>query len=1681
MKSFRLFASASLLLVLVTACTRSRQPAFPDDQGEYVFAISEFGGLDASQSKMSVQTTEAKDTPAHEKSLAVNENNLVDVDTANLEMPERFRYMFNDLAIPGQAGTRYRIVFGVDNKFVTAYKVVSNPSELTRLERAMAVLPTEVETQIKLLRARNTTEIKSSRKNLDMISANREAALKANRASAYLVPVFNFAIQSLGVVERTKNEVRKETSTLQLRETDFAVATHVKISLRSLDRTSIFVNPTNKDTTREIFVAKEINRRYSTAAELRAELNLSSLLSDDTPVYTVVDGKLLRVYEITSLSKANLRDSETALVKNNVANGRVFRCAADVAERYKLGADCVFVQRIAYDLTYIKPTLKIGTNGTPTGEVDYSREVAGRDSVGLIRIKANQVPIDIVEDNTILDPRKTLRISDIANKEFFFRRTLSQATATGPMFAGLSGPVLIGKFTFDDDALVFRRAERAVQYKSDNRNEDNEVILSLPVKYLKASKTDFAGNPVEQTRYYEARRGEAEYAQINWGANQLASSYTPIDGFGFGRCLRLAASDSVTDVSLNLNEGGISFVKSYTASLDQSCLQEVSGSQGYGRDGDGVEFTHDFKEVISFKANDHSTDKAFAPSVPFSVQKTLGYGAFTLSKLTPTANGLKGREDQELNYPGVHDFRNGKVLTYIVGGLPEREGRRLEIEGEKVDLRELYLETVRDVIKDWNSALHIAFKNTDLDRSGDYIALEVNGENGVMHPLGEVGKNFIWFDETNYMGGPIGISQAGSNPRSGIAVSDYVVIYSASARAQLESFRKRYQATKAYNVIEGAVRAETQKQADAMMKQMAEEREAAAAAAAAAAAQAATAAGAPAISGVNAAPAGVIVDGLPSGAPAGVEKGQLRLSQLKLPAMPSSWAKASQATTPEQMLGRKSYIYTGLDKIMKARARTAADMQYILINEMLPANRDGLSTEEALRQSRSDLSVQEADALAASLRRVQQTRRLEQMGQGYTKCALTENDLTSSLVYDTSYSENLKVSLRWVLAHELGHSLSLTHNFAGSSDKANFRRAGEAGDDMRVSSSVMDYLSPDAEIPMNVGPYDIHAIRAAYTGLVETNDGKDVSVLDIKKAYSNRWTNIMNVERAEILKKFNLRKFNFCTDVDVLWDVTCDRFDLGSTPLELMKNIEVDYTTRYRNDFFAYDRYSFTADTALAAQTRVLQLMIKARMVLNDLYYARVTGNEAGEKELAPAAKRAYNFLLGILGTPDTDKSFDNFADRLRPVVVPVGKASKDKVGADGQPIVETVLTPLVIESRPLLSIRANAADPSRFSTIGMEDLKLFAINLLTTKDNPSPKYEERSINASFVNFERDFLQVNQPQNSMILGSLFSMLRGQMPAFAVIEGDDGDQAAAPLMQMPITVTQNMTVMSAVGAIIRNDTGPVPDMFNFASLFKVITHRGTPFTDRPSVARIGSVADSKELITYGPNDNADFARVLITEASRIGMVFGSQKTDEVLVPAVANIYKTLLGNDREAVLKAQIAYEEALKQLGFNADNMFMQKPEDLQAGKEAEYVGNMLISVASGFVNKEMDDAVKAMAEIIKGGKKDESELTEAEKAKVEVVNKAVTPYIQSLGQMMKNAPITFAGAAAMNKLLVELAKESPEDEMMQNRMRFFQTVILSQVMPVMQEQAMRQVKITTALNFMSRLTQMTSPELSSH
>ena len=181
---------------------------------------------------------------------------------------------------------------------------------------------------------------------------------------------------------------------------------------------------------------------------------------------------------------------------------------------------------------------------------------------------------------------------------------------------------------------------------------------------------------------------------------------------------------------------------------------------------------------------------------------------------------------------------------------------------------------------------------------------------------------------------------------------------------------------------------------------------------------------------------------------------------------------------------------------------------------------------------------------------------------------------------DTSYEEEIHRCASEILLlaglgvslHEVGHNMSMMHNFSASTDKDNFLPVREFQfkyvfkdsqlkekiynlyPEEGITSSVMDYMPSGRRI--FPGGYDTAFIRFLYGGERETKLGA------IVKAEVNDEGRLKYVtESGETVPKRKLRKYRNCDDYSYRagGDIYCNLFDEGAGPDEIVSHYQKIY------------------------------------------------------------------------------------------------------------------------------------------------------------------------------------------------------------------------------------------------------------------------------------------------------------------------------------------------------------------------------------------------------------------------------------------------------------------------------------------------------------------------------------------
>lgn len=229
------------------------------------------------------------------------------------------------------------------------------------------------------------------------------------------------------------------------------------------------------------------------------------------------------------------------------------------------------------------------------------------------------------------------------------------------------------------------------------------------------------------------------------------------------------------------------------------------------------------------------------------------------------------------------------------------------------------------------------------------------------------------------------------------------------------------------------------------------------------------------------------------------------------------------------------------------------------------------------------------------------------------------------------------------LVHEFGHALGLRHNFSGSFDAENFYTQEEAtayGMHNRPAySSIMDYAFSELNELPRFGKYDVAALRFGYARQVELADG---SLAPVE-------TTLHDLES----QGATLKSYMFCTDENAGLSATCNRFDEGSSLVEVVSHYIENYEKSYKYRNFRDDRDSFSVYNLSGYLIARYHEFNRIRDVFEEWeFFADIFGPEIMEQGCSPqqtaqipvckmindranAVKIAGDFMLKVLKTPD--------------------------------------------------------------------------------------------------------------------------------------------------------------------------------------------------------------------------------------------------------------------------------------------------------------------------------------------------------------------------------------------------------------------------------------------------------------
>ncbi len=1340
------------------------------------------------------------------------------------------------------------------------------------------------------------------------LSLQEQQLTKVSDSGETLLPVFQTKVKGYGILERTKTDAGLETAALKLRPTTFEVATHITVSMLKSDRVRVGLAAAAKDVAETVFVRSKIENAIFTKNELEKKLNISVAGSSDTVFYTTMETDTMKLFKVTSSDDSHLNADQLAVVasqdQGKDKSKSIMRCSADVlakaiAAGIKTDAkSCVILIQATVPIAFVKAARKAGeVDGVFGSEVSYEAATVSEAPV-LVRI-AKAPPVTEFESNPRL-PERILSINAVKGREFFMRRTLKDTpNAFEYTFAGSAGGLEIVRFEFEKSSVKVVRADARLPVLGANDN-DRETLLSFPASYYLPVKVDATGAPIDYVRYLDATESTpGAVAYVNFSVNEVPNVSSPLEYYGIEQCFRGVTDRRAVEIEQrtenNLFNLGFTQRTTYSSSPEMGC-SDIFSSNGQA--------SLVFEERISFQEYAHNGTKDETPMrpIPFDAQKKLGFGLFTNERLTPDKFGNTDKDGTRTSLAEIFDIQNGKQITYVLAGIPTEEPVRTAI-----------INATRDVIADVNTAYRKALAGTTLERKEDVVVLRIEGEDIDTRTLGDLGRNYIYFIPKQTASTIIGLGGAHANPRTGKVVSASVFIYGGNIFSYVDTMKKRAKVEKEYDQLVAS-------------KTVA----------------------------APAAPAAPSTGGSPKGAkPSGAAQISSVVSRENVSNLASMAEKLKDVRS-----GSALDFSTALSAVIKNPSK-AESLGFSVLKGFDEARKLGVvANERQVTGLVNEALAKSFKALAPEAARQKAMSKVMDRLEKAHYCAFDVSQITTSpkAVDEMSDLDAAMAIYRPTLAHEIGHNLGLRHNFIGSFDKENFTFSPKE-ESIRTYSSIMDYLVDDAETYDGMGPQDVSALRAAYSGLLELSpdaakaaasakpavslvSGKYISLEDYRSLLGLKsWLNLT----PGAMEKAPLKSYMFCTDEDAGEYPTCNRFDKGTTPGEIVDFHIHQYKSLYALRNFAGDRLDYTYWRSGGYVGGIFGTFTPIRQFMEETLFQLIHGaDQATINSYLDAAVKGLFFFQSVVRTPDAPASI-NPNDRF------VTLTAKDN-------------SQILVERKWLKDLSSDSYS-DRIDVRGIEFDKMIALILLTERNMGFARYERESLRISFPQLEQMLIGKDEdPLSYPTIGLLNELFSDSVAAGTLV---NGKLQQLPAGQFKVETSEAMRMYAVLGAMLSLDVSGLESSANLSALFRIksaeVAPKGITAIIEPGLSSKKNVTDSRLFAM----DSAVAAKALVDQAYAGQVVI----ENNVLVTNLSkHILENIVAGASKKALTAQALAKQKQKDRAF--DLQLAKLPEAVGPRKVAEIQDTVeqaivLVGQLEAAIGKVSDAALAAQAKKI--------------------------------------------------------------------------------------------------------------------
>ena len=1347
------------------------------------------------------------------------------------------------------------------------------------------------------------------------------------------VPVFQYSIGSWGILENVTNSLGEQTRTVTMKETIRSQATHV--SINSLDSNLEYagIRGLTKEEQSEIFLKDALQSKYFSVKDIKAISPKHTIFNSDK--FTELnDGTILKaylnsenIYFHRAISKKDLDKEEKRKLKQGLYKTVLKACTKQDLEVLKFEGDlkdCVTKAVLSKSIV-LKNQKRDLEDETKEKLASVSLEDALEDARVLL-VKMNITDelkeysfVDLKEEFTDFEGKTLLNVSELENKEYFYRKVLIDAPNTFEVtFAGTATDIVLVKVEFEEDKVSIKRA-RSILGKDGETHVDDEALLSFPVEYYRMV-TEINGRRLVAPKHVPATHTEpGAIAAVDFSSNNEINDLNSILDSSYKSCFSGTTETEISDVFAGKRSG------KHMINFTLDTARGVNMRRCGGSSDAGAQANMKFQERVSMmeyvKRGKETTDL----NIPFEAQKKLGFGFFTGMKVEGQGYAQDTTTEKSNIYlPSRYDIKNCKQINYTLTGIPLKDGGK---NNGNSDLRDRLISSTHKVVNDLNDGFFKALKGTKLDRANctadgsnkPVITLSIERDSDITTDkvsvckdgdesanckkislnvvdkatMGDLDRNYIYYMQKSTSYPILGLGGVHRNPQTGKVVSASVYQYGGNMKNSIDRMIESYNALKKWQKLTKETKKIITAQAAEMAPTAESERE---------------------VSHPEVAESEVSEEV--------TEAAQKLEEEMKLKRVAAKTATIS--LRDHNILDyRDRAIAPGGKKLTESHrealeAKTINNVnlykQAMLFQELVDAKNSPEAIENIMLKHENPIAHAKHEMIESLKWKTVNGKRVASDTCLHTRDASVVASVISKLHDDYNIDKISKSkhgmnkilidTWRPTLAHEIGHNIGLRHNFTGSYDKQN-HKFNDADKSKRRYSSVMDYMIDDHVTYDGLGPYDVHAIRAGYTGLVELNDNsmaknaakvtidnkKFLHINDIKQMLGlDVWKNLDSKE----LKKIGLKRYGFCSDLEGGNGATptCARHDWGTSPEEIVDHIIMTMEGTYALSNIAGDSKTFSRSRGGAAAyyfTRLREMneeFLFQRILNQPLFFDY---DMLSEQDLSKFDRDTRNFI-------ERDRSFINAMfksfEYLESKVRQPGVSSivndgsslnrfmpfttlEDEVDENGVATGNKVQITKLVETKSIESISfddngynehissTSWATRSRQKVKGSDIERVYALMMLTERSSSSFKHNYNSLDFPYYSLTDEFEErIHALQNEILTDTL-------VPATLI----DGKVTTLPTPFMTRT-TDFLEAYAAITSTIYLDSDDL-GLENPARNYKISSTRDESIVGETQLQEVGG-----EKILFPSADDALVAKNILTQAVALKHIIDSGAKDSI---------------------------------------------------------------------------------------------------------------------------------------------------------------------------------------------------------